>query len=403
MAMQLTREIFDTLKQELDNSKILILLGARQVGKTTLMNELEAYLLNEDKTTQFYNLEIPEDSLSFSQDQVELFKQLTKNTDYLFIDEFQYYENATKLFKAIYDDRKSKVKIIASGSSSLEMHKHLEESLAGRKTQYIIYPLSFTEYRASKRSFDQYLIYGGNPELTHIKDKNKQGKYLKDLLATYIMKDIKALVKEENVSSFNALLYHLADHQGQVVSTNSLANELRMKNVLVEKSLEILSQTYVIHKIFSYSANLSNELKKSKKYYYYDMGIRNSIINDFSEIKVRKDKGSIYEQYVCNFLIQNSPANSELRFWRTRNDDEIDFVFLKNRKPYIFEVKSQIKTKVIPDAMKIFIRNYPSTQAAFIINENLEDEIEYRDVPVRFIKISQIEDDLGLKEIFEND
>jgi uncharacterized protein len=395
----LQREILASLKEELANHKILILLGARQVGKTTLMNELEEYLLNDDKKVQFYNLEIPDDSLVFSEEPSLLFKRLTKNTDYVFIDEFQYYQNATKLFKAIYDDKKSKVKIIASGSSSLDMHKHLSESLAGRKVEYLIYPLSFREFQQSRNSFQDYLVYGANPELIHIKDKNKQAQYLKGLVATYIMKDIKALIKEENVTAFNALLYYLADNQGQLISSNSLANELKISNFSVEKYLEILSQTYILHRINSYSANLSNELKKSKKYYYYDTGIRNSIINDLSVLQSRRDKGSIYEQYVCNFLVKNSPPNSELRFWRTRNGDEIDFVFIKNRKPYIFEVKSRLFSDSIPDAMKIFVRNYPNTQAAFVINETLSTELEYRGVTVRFVKIEDIEKDLGLREV----
>lgn len=400
--MQVERQVFNQLLEELENQKVLILQGARQVGKTSLMEELEAAVLNEDKQCQFFNLELPKDSLFFAQGVQDLYEQLTKNTDYLFIDEFHYLENATQLFKAIYDDRKVKTKVIASGSSALEMHKHLKESLVGRKKQYQIYPLSFTELQQTKKSFAWFLNFGGYPELIHIRSKNDQIAYLEDVVRTYIMKDIKALIDEENISAFNAILFALAHNQGQVISINTLANDYRLSHSTVDRYLDILSQTYILHKIPSYSKNLSNELKKSKKYYFYDMGIRNSLINNFDEVKKRKDKGSLYEQYVCNFLIANAPANAELRFWRTRNDDEIDFVYLKNNKPYIFEVKSKLRHAKIPAAMETFINNYRDLQAAYVINENIEVDLEYKGVIVHFIKIKNLESDLVLQEIFEN-
>lgn len=399
--MQIARELLPKLLEELGNQKILVLLGARQVGKSYLMQELEDYVLNDDKQTQFFNLEIPEDSRFFAKDDVELYKALTKNTDFLFIDEFQYFDNASKIFKAIYDDRKNKVKIIASGSSALEMHKHLKESLAGRKVTFIIHPLNYTEAKQGKINFDQYLSLGGNPELVNVKTQSEKEKYLKEILSTYILRDIKALIKEENISEFNTLLYQLAYNQGQVISINSLANDLRLNHRTVERYLDILSQTYILNKINSFSANLSNELKKSKKYYFYDTGIRNAILNNFKPGTTRKDKGSLYEQYVCNFLINNCPANSELRFWRTRNGEEIDFVFLKNQDPYLFEVKSKIRKPEIPESIKTFIRNYRNTKHAYIINENLDYETNYDGVAVDFVKIEGIEDDLILKEMLE--
>lgn len=397
--MQIERSLFSSLIDELENQKIMILLGARQVGKTYLMQELENHLLNEEKKSKFFNLELPEDSRFFAQDELELYKNLVKDCDYLFIDEFHYLKNATKLFKAIYDDRKNKIKIIASGSSALEIHSHLKESLAGRKKEFLISPLNFTELQAAKKNFDWHIVFGGYPGLLHEKQSIKQNQYLKDIVKTYVMKDIKALIDEENITSFNAMLYYLASNQGQVISVNSMAKEFRLNNATVERYLEILSQTYILHRLNSFSSNLSNELKKSKKYYFYDTGIRNSLINNFEALKSRKDKGSLYEQYVCNFLLQNSPANSELRFWRTRNDDEIDFVYLKNQKPYIFEVKSRLRRAEIPEAMKVFIRNYRDLQAAYVINENIEVDLEYEGFKVSFIKIENLENDLLLKEL----
>ena len=280
------------------------------------------------------------------------------------------------------------------------MHKHLKESLAGRKKTYIIYPLSFKEAQETKVSFNNYLLYGALAEILNIEQKTDKITALEEIHSTYILKDIKALIKEESISSFNALIYSLAQNQGQIISSNSLANDLRLNTQSLERYLEILEQTYVLYKLSSFSKNLSNELKKSKKYYFYDSGIRNSILNNFSSIEKRKDKGSIYEAYVAQFLTINSIPNSELRFWRTRNGDEIDFVFLKNQVPYLFEVKSKLKRKEIPNAMKIFLRNYREIGGAYIINENLDEELEYSGVTVRFIPINKLEEDLEIAEIF---
>ena len=144
--VKIKREILSNLVEELDNPKILILLGARQVGKTFLLNELETHCKKKKKTTKYFNLELPDHSRYFAKDIVELYKEVTKDIDYLFIDEFQYFNNASKFFKAIFDDKRNKTKVVASGSSSLEMHKHLKESLTGRKTTKIIRTLNFNEF-----------------------------------------------------------------------------------------------------------------------------------------------------------------------------------------------------------------------------------------------------------------
>ncbi len=398
--MAILREIKAELLEQLTKPEALILLGARQVGKTYLLRELENYLKSQGKKVQFFDLELPDHSRFFDQDLVELYQALTEDTDYLFVDEFQYFDNASKLFKAIHDDKRINTKVIASGSSSLEMHKHLKESLAGRKIEKIIRPLGFKEFSQSKQSFKSYLLYGACPGLLHKKTASDKRDLLKQLLQTYIMKDIKGLIKEENISAFNNLLYHLAQSQKQVTSTSSLANELKVTDITVEKYIDILEQTYVLYRIYSYSANLSNELKKSKKYYFYDNGIRNAIINNFSELNERQDKAAIYEAYVCHFLKTKCPSHGEIRFWKTKSGHEVDFVFIKNHKPYIFEVKSKLKSLEIPEPMKTFIKNYPNLVKAFVVNENLEGELWYRGFKVSFIRLQDLEFESEVLEIF---
>ena len=226
---------------------------------------------------------------------------------------------------------------------------------------------------------------------------------LKEILETYIMKDVKSLIKEENISAFNHLIYFLASSQGQVVSTSNLSNELNVTNATVESYLNILEQTYILYKLNSFSGNLSNELKKSRKYYLYDLGIRNSILNNFSSIRERQDKGTIYESYVYYFLKNNCPPNGEIRFWRTKDGKEIDFILLINNKPSVVEVKSKLSRKEISDSIKSFIKNYANLQNVFIINENLEGEFDHQGQRIDFIKIENLEVDDEIKRIFSRD
>lgn len=399
--MKIKREIYAKLLKELNEPEILILTGARQVGKTFLLNELEKHVKLKNKRTQYFNLELPKDSLIFNKDTVELYDLLTTKTDYLFIDEFQYFENASKFFKAVFDDRNLKVKIIASGSSSLEMHKHLKESLAGRKYEKIIYPLSYLEFSQTKESFEKYLVYGGLPGLISKRTIRKKIELLNNLLETYILKDVKALIKEENISAFNNLIFLLASYQGQLVSINNLSNGLKVDNKTIERYISILEKTFVLYSLPSYSGNLSNELKKSKKYYFYDIGIRNLITTNFKPLKLRGDKGIIYETFVHNFLKHNLSKNMKLLFWRTRDGDEVDFVMLKNLDPYIFEVKSKINSFDIPNGIKKFIRSYPNTKKAFVINENLSGMEKYNNIKVHFLAINKLEYSSDIKNVFE--
>lgn len=401
--MKIKRQILPDLLERLSSPEILILMGARQVGKTFLLNELEKYCIKKKKRTKYFNLELPEDSRYFAKDIAALYKEITHEVDYLFIDEFQYFNNASKFLKAIYDDKRLKIKVIASGSSSLEMHKHLKESLAGRKQTRLIRPLSYLEFNQTKEKFSKYLQSGGNPGLVNKKSFESKIELLKEILQTYIMKDVKALIKEKNISAFNNLLYNLASSQGQVISTNSLASELKVSNITVESYLDILEQTYVLYKVPSFAGNLSNELKKSKKYYLYDLGVRNAILNDFSLFEKRIDKGAILETYLLHFLISNCPQNGEIRFWRTRSGDEIDFVFLKNRKPYILEAKAKLTKLEIPKPFHTFIKNYPGLQGAYVVNLNLEGTLDYKGLTVNFIKYENLELDDEFKSIFKND
>ncbi len=397
--MVIKRQILDRLKDDFEKNQITILLGARQVGKTTLLKELENLAKKKKYKTKFFNLENPDQIAQFNKSHQEIFHFLTEEENMiLFFDEFQYINNISKIFKAIYDEDLN-IKIFASGSSSLEIHKHLKESLAGRKTTQIIYPFSFREYENSNGDFETYLKYGALPGLSHETSNEDKVALLNNILETYILKDIKSLIKEENISAFNNLLKLLAASQSQIVEKSSLGREISLSAPTVEKYLEILTQTYVLYPLNSFSQNLTNELKKSKKYFFYDNGIRNLLVKDFKKIDKREDKSAIYEGYVFNYLNANLLPNMELRFWRTKDKKEVDFILLKNQIPYPIELKSKIKAGQIPKNLFDFIEAYPKVKDAFIINEDHEMLMELEGRNIHFLKISELEKNQYLSEI----
>lgn len=379
------RFIFQQLQQEITQPEINILLGPRQVGKTTLLRMLEEYTQKKGYRTAFFDLEQPQVLADLNRPNREIIEILSKAGDIVFIDEFQYLENASKIFKAIYD-AKSKVKLIVSGSSSIEIHKHLKESLAGRRLTFRVYPLQYSEIKqGGKGELETYLRYGGMPALTHTEDEKRKQVLLSELLTAYILKDVKSLVREENIRAFNHLLYLLAQNQGSLVSAHSLSKEINMSMNALNRYLDILEQTYVSIRLSSYSTNLGNELKKSFKIYLYDLGIRNALIKDFSSVKDRQDKGILLESFVILQLQQILEPNMELKFWRTKDGAEVDFVLLKDRIPIPIEVKARLKAMEISSGLKRYLSRYPKTKQAILINENQEGRIQIGGCSICFV------------------
>lgn len=375
--MKIKRCCFNKLWDEVSKPEISILLGARQVGKSTLMRQLQAKAKRAGFKTAFYDLEQPSDLHRLAGSEQDVIREIGESAQVVFIDEFHYIKNASKIFKAIYDQRKS-IKIYASGSSSLSIHKHLKESLAGRFKKTIIYPLNIKEWKkAPNLKIEQYLQWGGMPGLIHQSKDDARVELLENIVSTYITKDIKGLIKEENIRSFNSLLYLLAQSQGSMAVVSSFARETGLKETTVARHLEIISQTYVLHALPSFSQNLANELKKSKKYYLFDIGIRNLLLKDFRRIDDREDKGGIYESVILLHLQSQIKPNMELRFWRTKKGDEVDFILLKNRIPIPIEVKSNLASPKVPGGLSKFLKKYPKAPLGLVFNENIKTVIKF--------------------------
>lgn len=396
--MKIERSVYRQLVIDLNRQEVSIILGPRQVGKTFLLKELESDVRARGLRARYYNLELPHDLRAFNKDDHELLHMLTTNLDVVFIDEFHYIPNASKIFKSIYDSG-AKIKIVATGSSAIEMHKHLKESLAGRRLAVRLMPLSFAEYvqkgKDRRSLFNDYLIFGGLPGLINHNSQEEKIRLLNEILETYIQKDVKSLIREENIRAFNNLLYLLAERQGSLISMGGLAGDIGLTARTLERHISIMEQTYILYSVFSYSRNIGNELKKSRKLYFYDLGIRNALLRDFSGPAGRNDIGVVHESFAALQLISRLKPNMELKFWRNKAGQEIDFVLLKNRKPLLIEVKTTIHEPEVPQAMKIFIKNYPETAGAIVYSTDLNADIEYLGKPVSFRKLEALcEDEL---------
>ncbi|KAF0124454.1 MAG: hypothetical protein FD154_2374 [Elusimicrobia bacterium] len=370
--MEIPRNAYSKLAGEMDDKAVSIIAGPRQVGKTFLLKKLMKEATAGKKTT-YYNLELPGDLRLFNGTDEQVYDRLTASGEAVFIDEFHYIKNASRIFKAVYDSSHA-VKIYASGSSAMEIHKHLKESLAGRRWLTRLQPLSYAEFlhkyggKHSPAAFSEYVAYGGSPGLLKLAGLDKKIALLNEIHAAYIQKDVRSLIKEENVRALNALVYLLAENQGSIISENGLSREVGLTAATVGKYLSLLEKTYVCHTVFSYAKKLGNELKKSKKVYLYDLGIRNAVLKDFSPYSGRQDKGAVAETFVLLQLMAAIKPNMELRFWRNKRGDEIDFVLLKDRRPFIIEVKSSLKSPEIPRAFPLFLRNYPETAGCMVIS-----------------------------------
>jgi len=388
--MEIKRLIYPELLDEMKLPGVSILLGARQVGKTFLLKKIFQQAFESGLKTAYFNLELPEDLRMFNRSDAEIYNFIAQAGDAIFIDEFHYLKNASRIFKMLVDSEK-KVKIYASGSSSLEIHKHLKESLAGRRWITKLYPLSFNEFVQKfspeydrKKAFDEYVTYGGLPGLLSMETSDGAIRMLSEILEAYIQKDIKSLIKEENIRAFNSLLYLLAESQGSLISENALSREVGLTAATINKHISIMQSTYVCYPVYSYAKRLGNELKKSKKIYFYDMGIRNMLLKDFSCYQSREDIGVIAETFVFLQLLTIVKPNIEIRFWRNKAGKEIDFVILKNRKPFLLEVKTSLSSPEIPAAFHVFLESYPETTGGMIVSEDYKDSTHLKGKEIIF-------------------
>lgn len=403
--MYIKRKILSYLKRTLEKEAAIILIGTRQVGKTTLMKKMEEDLKQASQKTLYFNLELPS-SLDLFSAGVEGFLEYLKaqgiNPDnntaseyiYILIDEFQYIDNAGKFLKALVDNFR-RIKIVASGSSSVEIQKSLKESLVGRKRIVEIFPLDFLEFLyfnqikeseyfekidinkplkkplcdIFERLFNQFVIWGGMPKVILESNLQERRELLEEICSSYLQKDIKGLVGSENIAAFNKLMILLAEESSSIISTHSLSNSLDLQRKDLERHLFILENTFVNYLVSPFYTNKRKELSKSKKSFFYDNGIRNYLIKNLSELKNRMDKGRLIESAVYNEIRKNLKTGMQIYYWRTQHQTEVDFVLRYDENIIPVEVKGA-SMKTLPPALASFAHKYNSAFAIVVNKDN---------------------------------
>lgn len=389
------RKTLDKIKNYLIHERIVILLGSRQVGKTTLMKMIQE---NLQYKSHYLNMEDPE-KLQILVEGVAGLKQKgflnDKEKLCLFIDEFHYLEDPNRLFKEIYDNYPL-VSIVASGSASLEIQHKIKESLTGRKLTINVFPLDFHEYlqfidegrakfiedvdpegallhskkiaaKATRDIFREFILFGGLPQVVLENDKEMKKVRLQEIFDTYIQKDIKGILKNIEIATFNKMLQIIASQIGNLLNISELSNTLGLSRNQVVFYLEILRETFVNFLLKPHYTNVRKEVSKTPKTFFYDNGVRNQTLKQFAPLDLRIDNGVLLENAVFMELIKNLPVSQDIRYWRTKNKTEVDFVIRKDENIYPIEVKMK-NVKEIPLGLRSFVDSH-NVKIAFIIND----------------------------------
>ena len=369
------RTLKDILAQDLQPNKVLLVYGARRVGKTVLINQVAdgfqgkvTFLNGEDMLTEEL---LKEHSISH-------YKQLLAGTDLLVIDEAQNITDIGKVLKLIVDGIEG-IRIIASGSSSFDLRNQTGEPLVGRSFTYRLSPLSVQEWLSNMspitflQNLEERLVYGSYPELSSIENLDKKQIYLNEMSQSYLLKDILMLDGIKNSGKMFNLLRLIAFQLGSIVSYEELGSQLSLSRNTVEKYLDLLAKTFVVYRLPAFSRNPRKEISKAGKWYFYDNGIRNAIINDFRPLAIRQDTGALWENFLISERIKmngNSRRICNYYFWRSYANQEIDFIEEHNGELQAFEFKWGNKQPKVPSA---FAKDYPSTPFSVISSNNFFD------------------------------
>jgi uncharacterized protein len=366
----INRDLVPKMEEDLFKNKVIIVFGPRQVGKTTVIHSL----LNKiDKNYLFLNGDESDVQENLSKTNSTQLRLLFGKHKLIFIDEAQRIPNIGLTLKIIADVIKG-VQVIASGSSALDIANKTQETLTGRKYEFQLFPLSFKEMvnhhglLEEKRNLHQRLIYGYYPEV--VTKPNEAEKNVKLIANSYLYKDILMLDNLKKPSILQKILKALAFQMGSEVSFSEISRLVGAEYHTVEKYIDLLEKTFVIYILPAFSGNERTEIRKGKKIYFYDNGIRNAIIGNFLPLNQRTDVGALWENFLINERMKNNfPDIMQNRyFWRTTQQQEIDYIEENVHGLKAFEFKWS-ETKKIKFS-KTFLRAYPNTEVEGISPSN---------------------------------
>lgn len=375
----ITRKLEKVIEQRMFKGKAILLIGARQVGKSTLFRQI-----TEKRTEPLLSLNCdePEVKEMLAQINTAELRLLIGNNRLVVIDEAQRVPEIGLTLKKITDNFPD-VQLLVTGSSSFELQNRLNEPLTGRKYEYHLYPISTAELLENKgllairQSLELRLIYGSYPDIINHADEAKE--LLMNIANSYLYKDLLALDNIRRPVLLEKLLVALSLQVGSEVSYSEVAQTIGTDSKTVEKYIDLLEKCYIIFRLNAFSRNVRTELKKSKKVYFYDNGIRNAVIQNFAPLNLRQDTGALWENF---FISERLKANhyagrfAKSYFWRTTRQQEIDYIEESDGKFTIFEMKWNPKKAQTPFP-DTFLKNYPIEETAVITPENYLEFVNF--------------------------
>ncbi len=343
----INRDIFSSVKERFFRGKAIIITGPRQVGKTTFLKQLATFYPQSD--VLWLNCDEPDIREILENVTSTQLKTIIGKHKIILIDEAQKVENIGITLKLIVDNIKN-IQLIATGSSAFELRNKLNEPLTGRKFEYHLYPVStnelikHTSIIEEQRLLEHRMVYGMYPEIVNYPSDALT--LLKNLTNSYLFKDIFTYRDIRNPDGLNKLIMALALQIGSEVSYNELSQTVGIDKETVERYIDLLEKVFVVFRLHSFSRNLRNELKKSKKIYFYDNGVRNALINNYSPVSLRSDTGALWENFIISErkkFIGYHEIHANTWFWRTRSQQEIDYIEERDGVLYAFKFKWSTK------------------------------------------------------------
>jgi predicted AAA+ superfamily ATPase len=370
--------IYETLiPTMLKPNKVLVLLGARRVGKTQLITKI---LKKTTKKFIFLNGDDVETHNILEIQSTANYKRMLGDIKFLVIDEAQEILNIGKKLKLMVDTIPD-LKVLITGSSAFEINNQIGEPLVGRMTTLNLYPIAQLEfsqtenYLDTKNNLEERLIYGSYPEVSQLINRDEKISYLKEIVNTHLLRDILAFEGIKKRDKIIALLQIVAFRTGSELSLENIGRELQISKNTVEKYLDLFTKVFIIYSVSGFSRNRDNEITKMKKWYFVDNGIRNAIINSFNGLNMREDVGKLWENYLNSERIKTLEYKQifvSQYFWRTHTKQEIDRIEEQNNTITAYEYKWG---KVIAKTPTEFAKSYPDAKFEIINQDNYLDFI----------------------------
>lgn len=371
------RILQDKILSRIEPNRVVMIFGARRVGKTVLMRKI---IDSFPGKTMVMNGEDYDSIALLGNRTISNYRNLLNGIGLLAIDEAQNIPHIGSILKLIVDEVPG-IRVIASGSSSFDLLNKTGEPLVGRGTQFVLTPFSQREISQmetpldTRRELESRLIYGSYPDVVMTNEIERKTDYLRDIVNSYLLKDILAIDGVKNSGKMRELLRLVAFQLGSEVSYDELGKQLGISKNTVEKYLDLLEKVFVIYRLGAYSRNLRKEVTKAGKWYFYDNGVRNAIISSFLPLAVRQDVGALWENYIIGERRKNNfnqRLNKEFYFWRTYDRQEIDLIEESSEGLTALEFKWGNK---MPNAPKIFMESYPNATFHVVNRDNYQDFI----------------------------